>query len=990
MRTKILKILSLMVVLCTVISVAAIPAFALSWDGSSTGGGGNTTAAGRNGYAIRTDGDNCIGYRFSVVNKSGGTKNGAVIDVFRNTTYGNSEIWNAYKFNTKYNKKQLKDNQNSGFSTSKNSSNCYKEADMGFTTGLPKPSGMGTWQNYTGNLNAVLGKLNLGNINNLKNGDKIIVEPIYDLRLESVYHAVTVTETAIYGKYILGASSNGGSSGNSGSWGFISNYTNKYYPNELYTPDGQGLWSGVGSLSSRGTFYTLINSGYGAGIAYTETKSDFSPTLSVRICEAWPGNVSVRNSNHYGISSGNSFSNYEYGHGYPIMGDNVWFALNFPAESENCYVRQSVWVVGGGSTSRNVYSNSNTWYDVALSPATVDAGRSCYTVKARVDWIDGSENTLKWGAENTFYIPVRPKIDRYQVAMYDITGTLSAYDRTSGSSGSVYVGQRAYAGYTYTSQNTWTSYNYLRGRMYKWSNGAWNSAKTWNPYTGDADLYVDQGAISKSSSYVQNSDLGYIRVPDNSANTNGANRIPFYMWTHWDSDIDHTTETTWLNIPIVKADAELADIKLIDENGNYIVGRNVWENQIVTPQYIYRNNTDCTIYVEGYDSDTSKISGIYAIPANSEIAVNGAAVRVGHDSTFSIWGGVYLEGAGRSTDWEKDDFDSQYNNSWSRYWYVQNPLSIVAVTPNANYREGVQVVSSFLVYNASPTAFLPSDGVITNITVYNASVYGGRDIRYVISPSTVVIPGNSSNLVYVKWTVPQHLGSALLDIVGTAEYNGKTKDTYVLTVDPVVLTDSQTPDTKYEASKPSGWSASSTPSAYANSATWFKWYYENGNFVKKSYGLILSSSEPMITPDDNSPSKEYKDGNLSVKSGYAYSFNWHPIINTVSGKTTAPVDMYTAIQNGYAMFPEFNYSNLFGKYRTLQRTSGAFSFKANTAAGGAKLHYIPVWYPNGDYIVNSYAYDCWTPAGMIAVRTNSNPLNITGSLFDDYYIGRVN
>jgi hypothetical protein len=323
------------------------------------------------------------------------------------------------------------------------------------------------------------------------------VEPLYDVRLQGTYHSVTTTELAIYGKYILGANSDGGSSSTSASWGFISSYTNKYYPNSLYTPDGQGLWDGVDALSRRATFYTIINSGYGVGIAYTETKPDFSPNLSINICEAWKGSKSNR-SFYYGCSNGSSFYNYSYANGYPINGDTVWFALNFPAESQNCYVRQTVWVDGGGSTSRNVYSDSGTWYDVALSPTTVDSWRSSYVVKARVDWIDGNGNILKWGAEKTFYIPIRPKINRYQVAMIDITGKTAAYSGSAGTSGAVYVGQRAYAQYTYTSGNSWSSYNGFWAAMHKWDGSEWVRVKGGNT----TDVCVSNAGISRIFSAV--------------------------------------------------------------------------------------------------------------------------------------------------------------------------------------------------------------------------------------------------------------------------------------------------------------------------------------------------------------------------------------------------------------------------------------------------------------------------------------------------------
>lgn len=147
-------------------------AFALSWEGSSAGGGGEGGFATTKGFSIRYAdvGTNCLGYRFSVVDKAGNTRNGAVIDIFRNTTYGNKQYTAAYKYATKYNKKQLIINQNNGFSTSSTTTNCYKETSMGFAQTLPDPDGMKSWQKMAANLNPILLKLGINNISGLKNG----------------------------------------------------------------------------------------------------------------------------------------------------------------------------------------------------------------------------------------------------------------------------------------------------------------------------------------------------------------------------------------------------------------------------------------------------------------------------------------------------------------------------------------------------------------------------------------------------------------------------------------------------------------------------------------------------------------------------------------------------------------------------------------------------------------------------------------------------
>ena len=77
-------------VLVTMLTLFSQTAFALDWDGESADTGSGGRPADVNGYALRFyPGDNCIGYRFSCVDKNGTNKVSKVIDVFRNTQYGN-------------------------------------------------------------------------------------------------------------------------------------------------------------------------------------------------------------------------------------------------------------------------------------------------------------------------------------------------------------------------------------------------------------------------------------------------------------------------------------------------------------------------------------------------------------------------------------------------------------------------------------------------------------------------------------------------------------------------------------------------------------------------------------------------------------------------------------------------------------------------------------------------------------------------------------
>lgn len=972
---KTIKILALFLVFCTIISAFSMTASALSWDGSSQGGGGGGSYAGPNGYAVGTTGDNCIGYRFSIVNKSGANKVANVIDVFRNTSAGNDAYSTAYKFTSKYNKKQLINNQNAGFSTNRNVNNCYKETDMGFDSYFPAPSGMRTWQNNTKNLNRILYFLGAGTISGLKNGDKILVEPIYHIRLEGVYHAITVTEIAVYGKHILGANSNGGSSYTSASWGFIAPYVNMHYPNELFTPDGQGLWSGVSAAASQLTFYDMINKGYGIGIAYTEKKSDFTPSLYVELCEAWPGNKSARNNNHYGISRGNSFANWSYGHGYPKKGDTVWFTVHFPAEKENCYVKQTVWIDGGSSTSRNVWSNSNTWYDVQLDPKTVSEGRSYYTVKARVDWIDSNGKILKYGPEKSFYIPVKPTLHRYQVTMYDNYGNEAARNGMAGLSGKVYVGQKVKAKYTFTTDNTWTSVDDLWGAMHKWNGSKWIRASG-DPASG-TDLTLYKRAMNKSSPVNAYSSLGYIRVPDNSGS--GSNKMRFKMTSQWNIDGAHTREESWIDIPIIKADVELYEIKLINESGYYADPLNLTVGEKVTIRYIYKNNTDCKIYVEGYNDDKSMINGVFSIPAGGTVHVNGASFTVPNKREFSVWGGVYLEGAGLyNTAWESNGL----NNTYVLQCKSKHPLTLTPITPNASYREGTEVITSYWLKNSYSDQYIPSNNISIRFRVYDAS-------GTLITTSTklrAVVPGNDKNLVYFKWKVPTGLNYKNVTIKADILDGGKYYNPVSKAYSTIPYLKYTSPDTRYEEKTPDGFRILSEPSPVSEFASWWEYQYEGGRFVKKTYGIGINiNGMNAITPKSGATA-EIKNGEWTMKSGYGFSVSSKIGTMSVNGYLTPTSVMYTGVQFAYITLPEYGYAYASGKCRTLEKSGSYWVLPQNGNYG--RYHFTPLYFPDGDYTAYIMQSDMWTPSGMIKAGRTTNTIVIKDSAYDDWYASR--
>lgn len=971
MKKRILSCFAFVLVVCCLVPLWAS---AISWNGSSAGGGGSGTSATVNGYAIRTLGDNCVGYRFSVVDKTGANKVTKVIDVYRKNEHGNNACDNEYKFSVKYNKKQLIGKQDGGFSTAKSNVNCYPESWMPFVTALPAPDGMGIWQAYNGNLNSILSVLGVGNIDMLKNGDKILVEPIYDVKIEGIYHAVTVSEIAIYGKYLLGAYSNGGASYTAESWGFIAKYVNMHYPNSLFTPDGMSLWGNAVALTKQATFYTIINTGYGVGIAYTEKRPDFEPSLTVESCQAWPGSKGVRNNNSYGTSRGNSFATWTYEHDYPQKGKTIWYRIYFPAEKENCYVKQTVSVVGGGSTSRNVYSNSNTIYDVALSPTTV-GDVSYYTVKARVDLLDSSGKVKKYGVEKSFYIPVRPIVYRYKVTAYDITGNVAAYASLDGSSGVVYAGQRIQTKYTYTSPNTWTSYNNLWAAMQKWNGSEWVSVN-------GADGKLLNAALNNNTSKTVTSSIGYTTVPDNSGG--GWNHIPVKLTTTWVADTAHTSESNWLDLPIVKPDLELKEIRLITADG-YIAdpeALNIGEH--LTIQYVYKNNTGCKVYADGFGDDESKIntSGVYAIEAGGSIVVNGSQIIVPEVREFNVWGGVYLEGAGiRNTQYESN----RNNNEKTLVCKVNYPLSLEPIEPNAPYREKTDVITSYHLINPSSKNYTPADNVSVKFEVYKAN--GTLIQRF--EKVKCVVPKNKTNLVYFKWRVPEGLNGSKVTIKAYIvsdgrQYNLVTKDYNTI---PYKLFN--TPDTQYEREAPSGFTVPAEPTSTNSFATWNEYVYENGAFAQKQYGVALhrSGNDAEIVPTI-SDTAVLADGKWTMKSGYGISADLKTSILYVSGYEHPALNVaYTNPQYAYALVPEYSYQNATGKSITLISAS-TNNWVFPSISSILNIHYTPVWYPDGKYTVNFIVSDVWTPSGMISAQAVPESITINEDMYSDWYVGR--
>ena len=296
--------------------------------------------------------------------------------------------------------------------------------------------------------------------------------------------------------------------------------------------------------------------------------------------------------------------------------------------------------------------------------------------------------------------------------------------------------------------------------------------------------------------------------------------------------------------------------------------------------------------------------------------------------------------------------------------------------------------------------------VITPVTLYAGSEInpdGPATVTFTIKGSTyrmnnIVIPEGDSQLAWVKWHTP----SEPQDITITVRTNRGTLSQTTIKAKVVDLSGNDPPDPKATDTAGS-WRPSSVPSreekSYAAwSVWWAQWHpywvwHSTGDddgywvdegwydFFRDNYSASMTATT-RIEPDEKVPTAA---GN-TMKSGYGVS---NTVTATVS--TSAPMSHYTYGQTAVSYFPEFHYTTY---WRLLDRLSSGktarFQFGENIySTYKQRVHFSPVWFPDGSYTVNTHVMDIWTPAGMLCANLTDS-VTISGSLYDDWHIAPGN
>ena len=148
------------------------------------------------------------------------------------------------------------------------------------------------------------------------------------------------------------------------------------------------------------------------------------------------------------------------------------------------------------------------------------------------------------------------------------------------------------------------------------------------------------------------------------------------------------------------------------------------------------------------------------------------------------------------------------------------------------------------------------------------------------------------------------------------------------------------------------------------------WEYDYTNYSASLTGDMT------LKPDEKSPTA---DGEV-MRSGYGVNIN----VSTFP-TSNAPSSHVTNAQNVITYFPEFHYDTYWRLLDT--RGYGEFAFKENKySTFNSRVHFTPLWFPDGRYSVYSEIIDMWTPDGMLRINLNDD-VTIDGDLYMDWHIG---
>ena len=344
------------------------------------------------------------------------------------------------------------------------------------------------------------------------------------------------------------------------------------------------------------------------------------------------------------------------------------------------------------------------------------------------------------------------------------------------------------------------------------------------------------------------------------------------------------------------------------------------------------------------------------------------------DLGYPAWGGSRTSAASNA------DIKSSLGLGIVRF--TENPEPPTISTYDYEYRVNTEVITAVMISGGQSDPDRP-----TRVSFHiNGTTYNVDNVYY---------PSGDSQLAWVKWKTPDAEQDMAIHVSVSGPGNTAKATLNVKVVD----LDKNPPPNPVADDRNDGFSYTSLPNRpEQDSASWNVWhpwwreywvwhsdYDEEGNdngywcdhgwweFDLDRYSASLTASMT-ITCDSKNPTAS----GSSMKSGYGIN---QSVTSSTSFSQSSAV---TQPQNAISYFPEFGYETY---WRLLDRMgAGRFEFQKNLySTYKSRIHFTPVWMPDGAYTVNTWLIDAWTPAGMLSANLIDS-LTIQGSLWQDWHV----
>ena len=292
-------------------------------------------------------------------------------------------------------------------------------------------------------------------------------------------------------------------------------------------------------------------------------------------------------------------------------------------------------------------------------------------------------------------------------------------------------------------------------------------------------------------------------------------------------------------------------------------------------------------------------------------------------------------------------------------WYAGKEVTVSATVRNNTVQPVPSVAIRLTIGGVSYTESIPIAGNGSNLAVFRITVptSGSYTVKIVADPNGVLDETNENNNTLSKNIQVQNVSSSIV-------------------ADP----DDATMEQRYEAFG----LTSLLSNASSTYHTWQEVRLESGSYVTKTYYARLTTTFS-ISPDSRIA---YADRPETMESGFGFSVQCTTVLTT---NYDHPEKLVGA-QMVWVRYPESAY----GQLSTWQNVWDSLDIKTGTmgdmnttwqipvnlySVTERRLHFVPLWFPDGEYVAWAQAFYTWSPVGQLYEHT-TDTLTIEGDMYD--------